>query len=599
LSNGLKTPVENTVVWRRLTVVVILLLAFSGLVWRAADLQINHKEFLQTEGDARYLRVMSVPAHRGKILDRNGYPLAISTPVDSLWANPRELRPRGVGFDRLVKLLGLDARQVRRELKAREEREFVFLKRQLDPALVQRVMALGIDGVYPQREYRRYYPLGEVAAHVVGFTNVDDKGQEGIELAYENILGGTSGSKRVLRDRTGQTVADVEPIRSPKAGQDLVLSIDKRIQYHAYRALLAAVEHNRARAGSAVVLDARSGEVLAMVNQPSYNPNNRSERVGSRFRNRAITDVFEPGSTAKPFTIAAALGSGRFDNDSMVDTSPGYLKVGKYLVKDIRNHGKIDLGTIVQKSSNVGASKIALALSSEELWQTFSRFGFGQVSGTGFPGEAAGVLNHYFEWGDVHKVTLSYGYGVSVTALQLARAYAAIANNGRLPQVTFEALNGTPQSTQVVSEELSLKIRRMLETVVKSGGTGTRAQLDGYRVAGKTGTVRKVTPSGYSEDRYVALFAGMAPMSSPRIVTVVVIDEPNAGDYYGGQVAAPAFADITRGALRLLGVPPDDGSLPLRQATATVPSGSVMHRIRSALAQISLPPERRAAEVTR
>jgi cell division protein FtsI (penicillin-binding protein 3) len=434
---------------------------------------------------------------------------------------------------------------------------------------------------------------------VVGFTNVDDTGQEGIELAFENRLKGTSGSKRVLRDRTGQTVADVAPIRAPKAGQDLVLSIDKRIQYLAYRTLLAAVKHNRARAGSAVVLDARSGEVLAMVNQPSYNPNNRSDLVGSRFRNRAITDVFEPGSTAKPFTIAAALGSGRFGTDSLVDTSPGYLKLGKYLVKDIRNHGKIDLGTIVQKSSNVGASKVALALPPEELWQTFSRFGFGQVSGAGFPGEAAGVFNHYFEWGDVHKATLSYGYGISVTALQLARAYAAIANDGRLSPVTFEAADGKVKTTRVISEEVALKLRRMLETVVTSGGTGTRAQLDGYRVAGKTGTVRKVTPSGYSEDRYVALFAGMAPMSSPRIVTVVVIDEPNAGDYYGGQVAAPAFAEITQGVLRLLGVAPDDRSLPLHQASATVPSRSVMERIQSALAQMTLPRERRAPETTR
>jgi cell division protein FtsI (penicillin-binding protein 3) len=595
----LETPIENPVIWRRLTVVAILLLAFSGLVWRAIDLQLNHGEFLQMEGNARFLRVMKVPAHRGKILDRNGYPLAISTPVDSVWANPRELHPKGARFNRLVRLLGLDGRQLRRELKAREDREFVFLKRQLDPALAERVMALGIDGVYVQREYRRYYPMGEVAAHVVGFTNVDDMGQEGIELAFDDRLKGTSGSKRVLRDRIGQTVADVEPIRAPKAGQDLVLSIDKRVQYLAYRTLLSAVKRNRARAGSAVVLDTRSGEVLAMVNQPSYNPNNRSDLVGSRFRNRAITDLFEPGSTAKPFTIAAALGSGRFRTDSLVDTSPGYLEVGRYLVKDIRDHGKIDLGTIVQKSSNVGASKIALALPPEELWQTFSRFGFGQVSGAGFPGEAAGVLNHYFEWSDVHKATLSYGYGTSVTALQLARAYAAIANDGRLPPVTFEAGNGKVKAARIITEEVALKLRRMLETVVTSGGTGTRAQLEGYRVAGKTGTVRKATPHGYSKDRYVALFAGMAPMSSPRIVTVVVIDEPNAGDYYGGQVAAPAFAEITQGVLRLLGVAPDDRSLPLRQASATVPSRSVMERIQSALAQMTLLRERRVAEATR
>lgn len=592
----METRIENHAFWRRLAVVLILVLAFAGLMWRAIDLQLNHKDFLQTEGNARYLRVMKVSAHRGKILDRNGYPLAISTPVDSVWANPGELRSRGVNFNRLVKLLGLDGRQLKREIQARKDREFIFLKRQLDPALAARVMALGIEGVYLQREYRRYYPMGEVAAHVVGFTNVDDMGQEGIELTFDELLRGESGSKRVLRDRIGQIVADVERIRAPKSGQDLVLSIDKRIQYLAYRRLLAAVKHNRARAGSAVVLDARTGEVLAMVNQPSYNPNNRSDRVGSRFRNRAVTDVFEPGSTTKPFTIAAALGSGRFNTESVVDTAPGQINVGKYVVKDSRNHGKIDLGTIVKKSSNVGASKIALALPSENLWQTFSRFGFGQVTGGGFPGEAEGVFTHYFDWADVHKATLSYGYGISVTALQLARAYAAIANEGRLPRVTFEAVKGIPPAPRVISEDVALKLRRMLEAVVSSGGTGTRARLDGYRVAGKTGTVRKVTPGGYSEDRYVALFAGFAPMSAPRIVTVVVIDEPGAGDYYGGEVAAPVFADITEGALRLLGVAPDDRSLPLRYASAALPSRSVIDRIQSALAQMSLSRERRPAE---
>ncbi len=592
----METRIENHAFWRRLAVVLILVLAFAGLMWRAIDLQLNHKDFLQTEGNARYLRVMKVSAHRGQILDRNGYPLAISTPVDSVWANPGELRSRGVKFNRLVKLLGLDGRQLKREIQARKDREFIFLKRQLDPALAARVMALGIEGVYLQREYRRYYPMGEVAAHVVGFTNVDDMGQEGVELTFDELLRGESGSKRVLRDRIGQIVADMERIRAPKSGQDLVLSIDKRIQYLAYRRLLAAVKHNRARAGSAVVLDARTGEVLAMVNQPSYNPNNRSDRVGSRFRNRAVTDVFEPGSTTKPFTIAAALGSGRFNTESVVDTAPGQINVGKYVVKDSRNHGKIDLGTIVKKSSNVGASKIALTLSSENLWQTFSRFGFGQMTGGGFPGEAEGVFTHYFDWADVHKATLSYGYGISVTALQLARAYAAIANEGRLPRVTFEAVKGIPPAPRVISEDVALKLRRMLEAVVSSGGTGTRARLDGYRVAGKTGTVRKVTPGGYSEDRYVALFAGFAPMSAPRIVTVVVIDEPGAGDYYGGEVAAPVFADITEGALRLLGVAPDDRSLPLRYASAALPSRSVIDRIQSALAQMSLSRERRPAE---
>ncbi|MDX1512551.1 MAG: penicillin-binding protein 2 [Gammaproteobacteria bacterium] len=544
--------------WRRSAVTLITLLGFCGLVWRAADLQLNHKEFLQSEGDARVLRVVDVPAHRGKILDRNGYPLAISTPVESVWVNPGEFSPEPAEFNALVKLLGLDGEVVARSLASRRDREFYFLKRHVDPDVANSVVALAIPGVHLQREYRRYYPLGEVTAHVVGFTNVDDVGQEGLELAYDKVLRGVTGSKRVLRDRFGRIVADVERIRAPSPGKDIVLSIDRRIQYHAYRELLKAAKSNRARSASAVVLDARTGEVLAMVNQPSYNPNNRSERVGSKFRNRAVTDVFEPGSTIKPFTIAAALSSGRFDSGTVIDTSPGFVKVGKYTVKDIRNFGRIDLGTIVKKSSNVGATKIALSLPPKELWQVFSRLGFGKVTGSGFPGEAEGVFSHYFEWGDAHRATLSYGYGVSVTALQLALAYAGIANDGRLPEVNFLAGARDVKGTRVISADVAFQVRRMVEAVVSVGGTGARAAVGGYRVAGKTGTARKVTPSGYSEDKYVALFAGMAPMSAPRIVVVVVIDEPNGEEYYGGRVAAPVFAEITRGALRLLGLAPDN-----------------------------------------
>lgn len=544
--------------WRRISVTLAILLAFSGLVWRAVDMQLNHKEFLQSEGNARTLRIVKVPAHRGKILDRDGYPLAISTPVESVWANPQEFAPDEIQLKALVRFLGVDARALRDALKSRRERAFHFLKRHVDPAVARRVMALGIQGVYLQREYRRYYPLGEVAAHVVGFTDVDDLGQEGIELAFNESLSGVSGSKRVLRDRFGRSVADVERIRAPKPGRDLVLSIDRRIQFHAYRALLKAVKAHNARSASAVVLDAKTGEVLAMVNQPSYNPNNRSERTANRFRNRAVTDVFEPGSTIKPFTIASALHSGLFESGTVVDTSPGFLKVGKYMVRDVRNFGRIDVGTIVQKSSNVGATKIALSLPPRDMWKTLSRFGFGTGTGSGFPGESDGVLSHYFEWGDAERATLSYGYGLSVTALQLARAYAAIANGGYLLPASFQAASRDAAAVRVLSADVAFQIRRMLESTVSAGGTGGRAAVGGYRVAGKTGTVRKVTPAGYSEDRYVALFAGIAPMSSPKIVVVVVIDEPAGDDYYGGLVAAPVFAEITQGSLWLLGVPPDN-----------------------------------------
>jgi cell division protein FtsI (penicillin-binding protein 3) len=466
----------------------------------------------------------------------------------------------------------------------------------VDPSVAGSVLALGIEGVYLQREYRRYYPMGEVTAHVVGFTNIDDVGQEGIELAFDEALRGVGGSKRVLRDRIGQVVADVERIRDPKSGRDLVLSIDRRIQYRAYRALLAAVNRNQARAGSVVVLDARNGEVLAMVNQPSYNPNNRAERIGSRSRNRAVTDVFEPGSAVKPFTIAAALDSGQFRSDTVVDTSPGYMKVGKYTIKDVRNYGRIDLSTIVKKSSNVGASKVALSLQPRDVWQTLSRFGFGLSTGSGFPGETDGVLTHYFEWREAHRATLSYGYGFSVTALQLAQAYAAIANGGMLSNAGFLPAESGMVGTRAVSEDVALQLRRMLESAVSPGGTGSRARIEGFRVAGKTGTVRKATSGGYSEDRYIAIFVGMAPISSPRIVTVVVIDEPSAGEYYGGRVAAPVFADVTEGALRLLGVAPDDRGLPTRRM---VTAGAAVSRDQSAntgLTRIALHKDRRDPE---
>lgn len=565
---------------RRWLVLGVVLAATGGLLWRAVDLQLTHKAFLQHQGDARYLRVVSIPAHRGDILDRGGEPLAISTPVQSVWVNPARLVRERERWPALTRVLGLEGDELHRLIAERMQREFVYLKRHVTPMLAARVLELGIEGVYLQREYRRYYPTGEVAAHVIGFTNVDDVGQEGLELAFEQWLRGVDGSKRVLRDRLGRTIEDVERIKAPRAGRDLVLSIDRRLQYLAYRALKSAVHRHRARSGSAVVLDAPTGEVLAMVNQPSYNPNNRAGRIGARYRNRAVTDVFEPGSAIKPFTIASALETGRFAPDTPVDTRPGLLKVGRHTVRDLRNYGVIDLAAVIQKSSNVGASKIALSIPAKRLWDTFTRVGFGQPTGSGFPGESGGILTHFLDWGDLHRVTLSFGYGLSVTPLQLARAYAVIANDGLAAPITFQRRESPPARERVLSESVAGQVRAMLEAVVGEGGTGRRAAVAGYRIAGKTGTARKSVDGGYAEDRYVAVFAGMAPASAPRLVAVVTVDEPRNGAYYGGEVAAPVFAEIMQGALRSLGVAPDaaggagarvvlaDGALPLAPAPA-------------------------------
>jgi cell division protein FtsI (penicillin-binding protein 3) len=551
---------------RRRLVKVLLLVITGGLLWRAVDLQHTDKDFLIGQGDARHLRVEAISAHRGRILDRNGEPLAISTPVDSVWANPRELAAAPDRWPELAGLLGLDLGQLQSVLAQRGGREFVYLKRHVAPQLARKVEQAGVPGVYLQREYRRYYPLGEVTAHVVGFTDVDDIGQEGMELAFDERLRGLSGAHRVLRDRLGRIVEEVESIRSPKAGGDLVLSLDRRIQYLAYRALLGAVKRARARGGSVVVLEARSGEVLAMANQPAYNPNNRAQRVSSRFRNRAVTDVFEPGSTIKPFTIAAALESGRFKVTSMVNTRPGRLKIGKYTVRDPRNYGVIDLATVIQKSSNVGAARVALALEPRQLWQTLTRVGFGSRPGSGFPGEAEGVLRHYFDWRDIHRATLSFGYGLSVSALQLAQAYAVLANDGRFVRTSFERVDQPLEGVPVMASATARSIAKMLESAVGPGGTAPRARVPGYRVGGKTGTVRKSISGGYAVDRYRAVFAGMAPMTRPRLVVVVVIDEPGGKEYYGGQVAAPVYAEIMARSMRVLGVPPDDPSVITRKA---------------------------------
>lgn len=555
MSNQVHSPVSH---FRLLVVVGIVFAVAALMLWRAVDLHVMNKDFLQSQGNARYMRTMPVAAHRGVITDRHGEPLAVSTPVDSVWINPAEFLAARASWGKLITLLSLNAEKVERMVLQRAKREFVYLKRHIRPDLAEKVAALNIDGVYLQREYRRYYPAGEVTAHVLGFTNVDDAGQEGMELAYNDWLRGKPGRKMVMKDRLGRTIKYVESIKAAQPGKDLALSIDRRLQYLAYRELKRAVLQYKAKSASAVILDTKTGEVLAMVNQPSYNPNNRSKLDSYRLRNRAVTDVFEPGSTIKPFTVAAALESGKFKPTSMVNTSPGYFQIGKYVVQDPRNYGRIDLATILSKSSNVGASKLALAIKARDLSEVHSRIGFGFISGSGFPGEVGGIVTMPTEKQLVEKATLSYGYGLSVTPLQLARSYAVIANDGVMPAVSFTRINQVENKIRVLSEKDAKQIRKMLEKVVSEKGTGKLAAVSGYRIAGKTGTVKKASAGGYSDDRYIAVFAGMAPASNPRLAMVVTINEPKGDVYYGGRVAAPVFSHVMSGALRLMDIAPDN-----------------------------------------
>jgi cell division protein FtsI (penicillin-binding protein 3) len=543
---------------RRWTLLGIMAVACGALVARAVDQQIFETDFLQREGARRHLRVVEMPAHRGMILDRSGEPLAISTPVHSVWANPRELVPDRGTLAPLAEVLDMGVESLRGLLARRSDRAFVYLKRQVTPAVARAVTALDVPGVGLQREYRRYYPSGEVTAHLVGFTDIDDIGQEGMELAYDGWLRGEPGRKRVVRDGRARVVENIESIREPRPGRDLVLSIDRRLQFLAYRELKAAVGHNKARGGTAVILDVTTGEILAMVNQPSYNPNGSRSGLGGRVRNRALTDVFEPGSTMKPFTVSAALELGRFRSDTPVDTSPGVLRVGRNQVKDVRDYGLLDVAGVIRKSSNVGASKIALSLPPEGLWTTLQGFGFGELTAAAFPGEATGQLAPYQSWARFDQAALAFGYGISVTAVQLAQAYAVIAGDGLRRPVSLVRVDEPPAGERVLSAETARTVRGMLEAVVSAQGTAPAAAIAGYRVAGKTGTVKKAVSGGYADHRYRAVFAGMAPASEPRLVLVVLIDEPRAGKYYGGQVAAPVFSRIMAGALRLLNVTPDD-----------------------------------------
>jgi cell division protein FtsI (penicillin-binding protein 3) len=554
-------PIIKSAGGRRAFLLGIFLLLAIVLWMRAFQLQILDSVFYQKQGDARQIRTLPLAAHRGMLTDRNGEMLAVSSPIATIWADPAILAEHDDKIDLLGYALEMDPDRIRDMVRrgVEKSREYIYLRRHVHPRIEKALQSIKdrgqIQGVNIEREYGRYYPSGEITAHVLGFNNIDDRGQEGLEMAFDDWLRGTPGKRRVVADVLGDAIEDIELISEEQPGNDLTLSIDKRIQYLAYRELKQAVQRNGAKSGSAVVLDARTGEVLAMVNQPSYNPNRFSERVGGAKRNRAVTDVLEPGSTIKPFTVAAALESELFASDDIIDTAPGRFNVGRYVVRDYKNYGELSLVGVLKNSSNVGASKISLQLDREALWGTFDRLGFGQPPLIEFPGAVAGSLPHFSKWSVVRQATVSYGYGVSTTVLQLARAYAALAADGMMPEITFQKLTGEPRSSRVFSPDVARQVRHMLESVV-SEGTGKAAGIPGYTVAGKTGTTHISENGSYADDRYISQFAGMAPVENPAMVAVVAIIEPQ-GRYYGGEVAAPVFSRIMAGALRIRNVNPD------------------------------------------
>jgi cell division protein FtsI (penicillin-binding protein 3) len=542
--------------WRSAVLLTGLLACFTALAGRAVYLQGLNNDFLQAKGESRYSRVMEITATRGMIVDRNNEALAISTPVESVAASPADIDITPEQTQKLAQLLQTDVNDLQRKFED-TRREFVYLKRQLPPEQAAKIVELNIPGVFLQREFRRYYPAGEVMAHIIGFTNVDDKGQEALELAFEDKLRGKSGHRRVIKDRMGRIVEDIDSIRAPQHGARLTLSIDAKIQHLAFRELKKAIAEHRAKAGGIVVLDAITGEVLAMANFPTYNPNNRGNHEASRARNRAVTDLFEPGSTLKPFTAATALEAGTVTAESVIQTAPGQLTIGKATIHDAHPNGALTVAQVIQKSSNVGAAKLALGLPPETLWQVFNRVGFGTPPQSGFPGEVAGRLRAHEKWKPIEQATMSYGHGISVSLLQLARAYTIFATDGELKALTLVKRDVPAESARVISVQTAQAVRRMLEMAVQAGGTAPKAQVAGYRVAGKTGTAHKLEGRGYAANRYISSFVGFAPVSNPRLIVAVMIDEPSAGQHYGGVVAAPVFSEVAGGALRLMAVPPD------------------------------------------
>ncbi|MDX5372230.1 MAG: penicillin-binding protein 2 [Pseudomonadaceae bacterium] len=558
--------------WRFRLVLVLLALMVGAIAWRIVDLHVIDQDFLQAHGDARSVRHIPIPAHRGLITDRNGEPLAVSTPVTTLWANGKELFKAQERWSELAAALGQEPKSFAQRLSQAREREFMYLVRGLTPEQGQSILDLKVPGVYGLEEFRRFYPAGEVTAHVIGFTDIDDRGREGVELAFEEWLAGVPGKRQVLKDRRGRLIKDVQVTQNAKAGKALALSIDLRLQYLAHRELRNALIEQGAKAGSLVMIDVKTGEVLAMVNQPSYNPNNRRSLQPAAMRNRAMIDVFEPGSTMKPISMAAALQSGRWKPEDKVEVYPGSLQIGRYTIKDVsRTQGPVlDLTGILINSSNVGMSKIAFDIGGASIHDMMSKLGFGQDTGLGFPGERVGELPSYREWRKAETATLSYGYGVSVTAIQLAHAYATLANDGQVLPLSMTRVDRQPVGAQVVPVEVAKTLQAMLQQVVEAPRGVFRAQVPGYHVSGKSGTARKasVGTKGYTENAYRSMFAGFAPSSNPRIAMMVVIDEPSKGGYFGGLVSAPVFSKVMAGSLRLMNITPDNLPPPVDPAAA-------------------------------
>ena len=547
---------SKTPVWRSKLIVAGIALAFAGLAGRAAYIQVVGNDFFQRQGEVRFVRTLELPANRGRILDRNGLILASSVPAPSIWAIPEDVDASKAELAELARLLQMPLPELSKKL-ADEDKSFVWIKRQVDESVGQKIQAMGLKGIYQRQEYRRQYPEGEAAAHVVGFTNVEDRGQEGMELAFNQELGGRAGSRRVIKDRLGRVVEDVREQVPPVDGKDLQLSIDSKIQFFAYQKLRDAVLLHKAKAGSVVVLDSVSGEVLALANYPSYSPEKRQNLSGAQLRNRALTDTFEPGSTMKPFVIALALQKGMVNPESNIQTAPGRMTIGGSTISDAHPQGLLTVNQVIQKSSNVGTVKLAMQMQPREMWEMYARVGFGAKPQVPFPGAVSGRLRAYKTWRPIEQATMSYGYGLSTSLFQLAHAYSVFARDGDLVPVSMLKSEEPAVGVPVISEKHALAMRHMLHLVTGPGGTAPKAQTMGYSVGGKTGTAHKQEGKGYADKKYRGFFVGIAPTEKPRIVVAVMIDEPTGGKYYGGDVAAPVFSETVQQTLRMLGLPPD------------------------------------------
>jgi cell division protein FtsI (penicillin-binding protein 3) len=547
---------SKTPMWRSKFIVAGLAVAFAGLGARAAYVQVFGNDFFQRQGEVRFARTLELPANRGRVLDRNGLILASSVVAQSIWAIPEDVDKADPKLRDLAKKLDMSLGALKK-LLANEDKTFVWIKRQVDDPIAKQIAALGIKGVYQRREFKREYPEGEAAAHVVGFTNVEDRGQEGVELAFNKQLSGKNGSRRVIKDRLGRVVEDVRDVVPPVDGPDLQLSIDSKVQYFAFQKLRDAVKANKAKAGSVVVLDVQSGEVLALANYPSFDPNNRRNLNGEQLRNRALTDSFEPGSTMKPFIISLALEKGMVKPTTPIQTAPGRIVIGGSTISDSHPHGVLTVNEIIQKSSNVGTVKLAMQIQPREMWETYAQAGFGQKPQISFPGAVSGRLRPYKSWRPIEQATMSYGYGLSASLFQLAQAYTIFARDGELIPVTMRKTEGITTGVHVFSESTAASVRKMLQMATSAGGTAPLAQTMGYSVGGKTGTAHKVEGNGYADKKYRSWFVGIAPIEKPRIVVAVMVDEPNNGVYYGGLVAAPVFSETVQQTLRILGVQPD------------------------------------------